>query len=236
MPPVPHRSLLDLRPDNSLDARIGQTLEREFDAFDATLADWGRFTAPVIVRSTTDRAAFQAAAAGAATDTLCAVAGLHGLLVLAPNSWHEPPAAAPLAAVLLHELAHVLLFQRSTPPNQIGPAYVPTWFREGMATVIAEGPPAPRERRLIADHPHLLDLPNADGALLSADPGACYLTASLLFEAWMQGFGMRRFHALCRAMRAGHGFDGAHAAATATTASQWVSTWLAGVRREAAQT
>ena len=225
---------LELILDDQLDGQVRATCEREFDGMVATLSDWGRYRRPVRLASVSDRNALSAASPCPTEGLLRAVAGLESLLILRPAAWGRAPSPLEIEQTLTHELAHVLLFQRCAPPGSQREVHLPTWFREGMATVVAEGPPAPGQRRQLADHPALDALPDADGALIDRHPGAAYAVANQAFQSWMERFGSRRLSALCRAMRAGHGFVAAHERACGVSAEVWTRQWVVAVRQEAA--
>jgi len=227
---------LVLHLDGDLDEQVRQLCRRELDGIAATLSDWGRFRRPVALLTVRDRAALIAASPCPTEGLLRAVAGLDRLVLLAPAQWGRSPSPLELERTLVHELAHVLMFQRCAPPDSDRQVRLPTWFREGMATVVAEGPPRPGDRRRLADHPSLDALPDADAALIDSDPAAAYAVATLAFQAWMERFGSRRLSALCRTMRRGHGFDAAHLRACGLPVAQWTAEWVAEVRREAART
>lgn len=225
---------LTLQVHGPLDPTVAALLVRELDGLGATLQPWGRFTRPVRLQTTALQADLRAAASCATELHLHGVATLDGLLLLAPTAWLTPPAAHELTRLVLHELAHVLLFQRCAPAGATAAAYLPTWFREGMATVVTDGPPHPGLRRRLAAHPDLDALPGASDAVMTADPEACYDAAALLFQAWSDRFGARGLATLCRAMRSGHAFAAAHAQATGLTEAAWLAGWLTSVRSEAA--
>lgn len=222
--------LLDVH--EPLDPTVRLLLERELDGLASALAPWGRFSRPVQLRTTTDHEDLRAVAPCATSMQLHGVAHLDGLVLLAPSVWIVPPAPRTVELAVLHELAHVLLFQRCAPPEATTAAYISTWFREGMATVIAEGPSSPNRRRELANHPQLAELPSAGDAIMTRHPEACYLAAALLFQAWLDRFGTPVLAALCRAMRAGNGFAAAHERACGVTEIAWIDAWLDAVRAE----
>lgn len=226
---------LTLQVEGTLDPTVAALLVRELDGLATALLPWGRFNRPVRIRTTTVRHDLRAAASCETELNLHGVAALDGLLLLAPTAWLTPPADHELSRLVLHELAHVLLFQRCAPAGATGASYLPTWFREGMASVVADGPPNPGMRRYLATHPDLDALPGATDAVMTAHPEAVYDAAALLFQAWSDRFGARGLAALCRAMRAGHAFAAAHAQATGQTEAAWLASWLASVRSEAAR-
>lgn len=225
---------LELALDDDLDSQVRAICEREFDGMVATLVHWGRFRRPVRLATVSDRARLVAASPCPTEGLLRAVAGLDSLLLLRPSAWGRAPSPREIELTLVHELAHVLLFQRCAPPDSQREVRLPTWFREGMATVVAEGPPPPGQRRLLADHAALDALLNAEAAVVDQHPTAAYAAATQAFQSWLEEFGSRRLSALCRAMRAGHGFEAAHERACAASAEAWTRQWVAEVRREAA--
>jgi len=214
---------------------LATLLRRELDGFAAALQPWGRFSAPVHVHVAADRGDLRLAAQCPTSLSLRAVAGVREIILLDPLLWTPQPSDRDIERTTLHELAHVLLFQRCAVAEAAEVAYIPTWFREGMAAVVALGPPHPGQRRAIAAHPLLAELPDADDAIMAAEPAASYEVAALAFDAWMHRFGAPALTALCRAMRAGHGFASAHQRACAMPATAWIQEWMTAVRREARQ-
>ncbi|MSP90927.1 MAG: hypothetical protein EXR79_03840 [Myxococcales bacterium] len=218
-----------------LDPAVLAILSREGDGLARALAAWGRFRQPVRVRTTTTGAALRAAAPCPTDLNLHGLAGLDELVLLAPAAWLEPPADGELVRTLHHELAHVLLFQRCATAGSARAPWLPTWFREGMATVASEGRPPPRLRRHLGAHPALDDLPGAGEEVLGAHAQACYDVAALAFQDWYDRFGGRGLTALCAAMRAGHSFAAAFTRACGQPEATWLAGWLAGLRRDAGQ-
>ena len=215
---------------------LAALLHREIDALVGALQPWGRFASPVYLRMAPSQAALRDGAPRPTALNLRALAAVDGIVLLDPQRWLPPPTEREIARTLRHELAHVLLFQRCAAAAAQEAAYIPTWFREGMALIVADGAPHPGLRRAIATHPRLGELPDADDALIAQEPHACDQVAALLFAAWMDRFGALGLTALCRAMRSGHGFGAAHDKACAQTATAWTAAWIADVRREARST
>lgn len=227
---------LDLHCDADDHGALAALLHREIDALVSALRPWGRYGAPVHLRMAPSQAALRQGAPRPTALNLRALAAVDGIALLDPRLWLPPPTEREITRTLLHELAHVLLFQRCTAAQAQEAAYIPTWFREGMALIVADGAPPPGLRRTIAAHPRLSELPDADDALIALEPHACDQVAALLFAAWMDRFGALGLTALCRAMRSGHAFGAAHEKACAQTASSWTASWIAEVRREARST
>jgi hypothetical protein len=199
------------------------------------LAPWGRFKRPVRVRTTDDEADLRASAACPTRLSLHAVAGIDEVVLLAPDRWRNRPHEGELALVLVHELAHVLLFQRCAAAGRTTAPYLPTWFREGMAVVAAEGRPHASLRRWLGERPDLERLPGAVDAVMAADPDACYAAGAVAFQDWFDQFGGRGLASVCRAMRAGKAFAGAFEHACKVTEPAWLTEWVKGLRVEAAR-
>jgi hypothetical protein len=215
-----------------LDPFVRSLLGRELDGMARVLSQWGHFRRPVRVATVHSQTELRAAAACPTDLQLHAIASLDGLLLLAPQAWSLPPASHAFEQVVLHELAHVLMFQRCAPVDATTAAYLPTWFREGMATVVAGGAPHPALRRSLADHPALDTLPTATDKQMTDDPDACYTAAALAFQTWMERFGNRKLSALCQAMRNGHRFGPAHERACGETEEAFLRDWVQSVRLE----
>lgn len=226
-------SQLHLELNTTVDPAVALICRQEADSLGAALSRWGRFVRPVRVSTTNDRDDLRAAAGGPSSQLLCALATLDGITLLAPSKWASPPAHGELYRAVLHELAHVLMFQRCTPAGAAQCRPLPVWIREGMAAFVAEGPPSPNLRRDVAQHPNLQGIARADAKTLATDGSGCYLAARLLFAAWLGRFGERGFAALCRQMRAGQGFGAAHQKAVGTSPDAFVAEWVTQVQREA---
>lgn len=226
---------LRFEPAADLDPAVGALLGRESDGLAQALAAWGRFRRPVRIRTTATAAALRAAAPCPTDLNLHGLAGLDELILLVPAAWRDPPAHGDLVRTLHHELAHVLLFQRCAATGSARAPWLPTWFREGMATVASEGRPPARLRRHLGAHPALDELPGADDAVMAAHAQDCYDIAALAFQDWYDRFGGRGLTALCAAMRTRHPFGAAFQRACGQAEETWLAAWLAGLRRDAGQ-
>lgn len=224
---------LQLILEDGLDPVVASLCRQERDSLAAALARWGRFRRPVDVRTTADRDVLRSAAGTSSSELLCALATLDTVTLLAPQMWANTPAHGDLYRAVLHELAHVLMFQRCAAPSQQRASSLPVWFREGMAVFVAEGPPSPNLRRQVADRTDLGALTRADAAVMAADSPAVYVVARLLFAAWLERFGDRRYAALCREMRSGVGFRRAHQRACGVSEEAFTTEWTKEVQAEA---
>lgn len=224
---------LQLAGCEGLRAADAVALRRRLDARVPALRRWGRFERPIALRLAPSRAALVAAAPHPSALDLCGFAFADELWLLDPAAWPGGAEEDALAVVVLHELAHLLWFQRAAPAHS-APAHVPTWFREGFAVLASEGAPSPRERRVLAGK-DLVALAAADDAQLAADPALGYRAAAHLFAAWHDRFGARGWTALCRTLRQGHGFSDAFARVCGQSEAAFVSAAVAVLRAEIAQ-
>jgi len=212
--------------ETGIDSTVATVCQRSIQDFGSVLSPWGRFRHPVRVHTTMDRNEVSASSGHTGDGLLCAVARHDSLVLLAPDRWRIPPTSSQLERTIVHELTHVLVFQRCAPTDRAREVVLPTWFREGMATVVAEGSPAPSERRSLQGHGKLEDLALADANLLGRQPKACYTLAALTFAAWMEQFGQRHLSSVFREMRLGHGFNAAHRKACGIAHRAWLGQWL----------
>ncbi len=221
---------LILAPD--LDPAVAEICVHERHAMGHALSRWGRFLRPVTVRTTEDRSALRHAAKATSAVLLCGLADLDSVTLLAPHRWLSAPAHHDLRDVLVHELAHVLLFQRCTPADRSTYAVLPMWMREGQASFAAEGPPSPNLRRTVAGYTNLAALVAANATALAAHGAACYTVATLVFAGWLECFGDRRLAALCGQMRRGLSFNQAHQRACGVDVASFEASWVASVIAE----
>jgi hypothetical protein len=224
---------LQLRGVQALDGPLVPGLQRRLSARVPALRRWGRFDRPVHLHLAPSQAALLAAAPRPSQLDLGGFATPDTLWLLAPTAWPEGLDEASLAVVVLHELAHVLWFQRSTPESA-NPWSVPTWFREGFAVVASEGVPKPPERRLLSVH-DLIGLATADDARLAAGSAEAYRVAAHLFWAWHERYGLRGWTALCRQMRGGHPFGLAFERVCGVTEALFLRRTAAELHGQAAQ-
>ena len=219
--------------NEAIDPTVATLCRQESDSLEAALSRWGRFRRPVQVCTVADRSALRQAAGASSSELLCALATLNTVTLLKPDMWATPPGHGDLYRAVLHELAHVLMFQRSTPDGRDAESALPVWFREGMAALVAEGEPSPALRRDVANRVDLLALAHADASMLARDSAGCYLVARLLFVSWIERFGGRRYAALCRSMRNEAGFALAHQRACGLDVDVFIGQWVDQVQKEA---
>lgn len=201
----------------------------------AQLSPWGQFSLPVVLQvvSPQDLARrLEVHKVGADLDALALVDRV--MVRDDVISWGD----APWRSLLVHELAHVLAFQRAQRPDGTQP-YLPTWFREGMAVVAADGQPDPRDRRRIVqlvssrDGPGLVGLTQAAARDLSAEPALTYAVAAHAFSCWLERFGQIGLTKTFQMLRQGHGFAAGVRLATSIAEDEFLSDWQEQLLAEA---
>lgn len=112
----------------------------------AAAARWGRLPDPTKIVLHRDQAALQAAAGLGAEGATLAWARDSLVDLVAPDAWPGGPGSAlEVSLILAHELTHLVLYREAGPGGRWAALGIPSWFREGMATVTAgERHPRPR--------------------------------------------------------------------------------------------
>jgi hypothetical protein len=111
-------------------------LRRAIERAVPRLERWGGLRAPVTVRVAPTHDALERAVGRSGYDWLRAWAQYDDLIVQSPGSWAGTD--RDVDELVVHELAHCLLFQRAGTKETWASKRIPLWFREGMATVTAE--------------------------------------------------------------------------------------------------
>ncbi|MBE2252274.1 MAG: hypothetical protein IAE78_22260 [Myxococcus sp.] len=100
------------------------------------LERWGSLAAPVTVRIAPSHKALERAVRRNGYDWLRAWARYDELIIQSPGSWAGTD--RDVDELVLHELSHCLMFQRSGTARDWESKRIPLWFREGLATVTAD--------------------------------------------------------------------------------------------------
>lgn len=120
-------------PGASVDERrVRSAIERVASRLDR----WGGLEVPVTLHVTPTHDALERAVGRRGFDWLRAWAKYDELYFQAPSTW--APNDGQVEELVLHELTHCLLFQRSGTARDWTTKDIPLWFREGMALVTAE--------------------------------------------------------------------------------------------------
>ncbi len=192
---VPHR----------LPPALSRVLERDLAAGLRGFARWGRFVRPVELCLAADQASLRGAAQLPTSLDLRGLCTGNQIWLLDPVAWPDPPTDRELTDLILHELAHALWNHNAAPSPTSAAVTPPTWFREGFAVVVAEGPPASVLRRTV-DATIFAQAAYADDSEIVALGPQVYTIAAVAFDAWVAQFGRRGLGALFRQLRAGWSF------------------------------
>lgn len=183
----------------------------------AGLAKWGGLEAPVTVYVVGTHDDLEAAVHRRGFGWLRAWARYDDVVFQAPSTWTTN--AEVVDELVLHELTHCLLFQRTGTADTWKEKKIPLWFREGMAVVTA------RQQRLypsLEDAAHWVEThPESDvfldGDALSADHYLEVYGFSLhAFTFLERRYGSAKLMKLFSLMREGADFTTGFAAAMGT--------------------
>lgn len=98
---------------------------------------WGALRGPVEVKIHANHDDLETAVGYKDLPWLRAWATQDAVHLQSPRTWGGGDTEERLAELLLHELTHVVMYQRALPPRAPIPA-IPVWFSEGMASYTAE--------------------------------------------------------------------------------------------------
>lgn len=146
-----------------------------------------------------------------------------------PSRWQGPCRREHLAALLLHELTHLAMYQRVGTRDDWHKKPLPLWFREGLATFVAgegDNPYTPERLRdfyLSADYP---GDPVLEGeSLLQSHPREVYAASHLFMQALVARHGNEKIGRVLDLLRAGQGFLEAWQNATGTPLAADLADW-----------
>ncbi|MDP1914665.1 MAG: hypothetical protein Q8L14_00375 [Myxococcales bacterium] len=205
------------------EARVRGALERSV----AKLERWGSLAVAVTVRIAPTHAELERAVGRRGYDWLRAWARYDDLIVQSPGSWAGTD--RDVDELIVHELTHCLLFQRSGTSKNWDSKQIPLWFREGMATVTAD-----QGLRF----PSLEDLADwlqrnseldvfGDAEQLSKEAyGQIYGTSFHAMRFLLKRVGDKAVVDMMAAMQKGDDFEGAFTRASGTTPKRFEADFL----------
>ncbi len=205
------------------EARVRGALERSV----AKLERWGSLAVAVTVRIAPTHAELERAVGRRGYDWLRAWARYDDLIVQSPGSWAGTD--RDVDELIVHELTHCLLFQRSGTSKNWDSKQIPLWFREGMATVTAD-----QGLRF----PSLEDLADwlqrnsgldvfGDAEQLSKEAyGQIYGTSFHAMRFLLKRVGDKAIVDMMAAMQQGDDFEGAFTRASGTTPKRFEADFL----------
>lgn len=196
-----------LRTDGSIPQDVAR-VQAALAKATAPLTRWGGLEAPVTVYVVSTHDDLEAAVHRRGYGWLRAWARYDEVIVQAPSTWTERDEV--LNELVVHELTHCLLFQRSGTRESWRDKQIPLWFREGMAILTAKQAylyPSLEDSALWLQRNPTFD-PFADGEALSAEHASeVYGIALHAFAFLERRYGAPRLEALMATMREGAGFE-----------------------------
>jgi hypothetical protein len=198
-----------------LDAEAARRVQRSLERAGPALARWGELSTPVRVQVLPNHKALEDAVDRHGYGWLRAWARFDEVYVQSPRTWSLLGARQKeLDELLLHELTHCLMYQRSATALSWARKRIPLWFREGMASYTAEQGYRWRSledlARHMEEHPDEDLLRNAD-ALFEDQSDLVYGAAHHAFTFLVQRYGEDKVRELMWAMKRGPTFAPAFA-------------------------
>lgn len=175
-------------------------------ALDEVTGRWGELRAPLRVEVLPDHRALEDAVDRKDYPWLRAWARYGEVWVQAPSSWGLLGASdAAVKELLVHELTHVVMYQRCAGGDDWRRRHIPIWFREGMASWTArQGYRRPRlaeVEKWLREHPGQDPVGDAE-SLYQDDDGVVYAAAHHAFAFLVDRYGVPAIRALLARMYA----------------------------------
>lgn len=192
--------------DPSETARVAQALV----AAAPGVRVWGAFKVPVEVSLLPSHEALENAVRRRGYAWLRAWGRYGEILLQSPRTWPGPPVSDnDLKELLVHELTHCLMFQRSAAPYDWPKRRIPLWFREGMASWTAgqayRRPSLDDLAALLEQHEPLAAFTDAE-SLSQTHERFVYGVAHHAFTFLVKRYGEAAVHRTLDAMEGGRGF------------------------------
>lgn len=209
-------------------------LERAIRLASPRLAQWGELKVPVKVMVLPSHEALEAAIGRHDYDWLRAWARYDEVFVQSPRTWSILGARpVDVDELMLHELTHCVMYQRSASAADWSKKRIPLWFREGMASVTASQsyrwPALEDLAQYFAERPDRDPLGNPD-ALYREQNAVVYSAAHHAFEFLIRRYGLPAVHKVMDGMSNGAEFPEAFQAATGISARAFLEDFKRFVR------
>jgi hypothetical protein len=177
----------------------------------AELARWGGLREPVTFRVLPSHQALEEAVNRPGYGWLRAWGRYDEVFVQSPRTWalFQVP-QRDVDELILHELAHAVMYQQSADRTHWRRKGIPGWFREGMASFIAQQgfrwPSLEDLARFYERHPSADPVGDPD-ALYQHEDRFAYGAAHHAFTFLVRRYGVERVRAVLKSMREGRSFD-----------------------------
>lgn len=218
---------LRAEPDGDADeARVRASVQRVAPRLDR----WGPLDQPIIINIVPSHEAL-VRTVGADYDWLRAWAQFDSLILQAPRTWALND--TDLDELVLHELTHCVLFQRSGTASTWADRRIPLWFREGMATVTADQGLRYPSLEDLADWVTTnaeIDVFQDAERLSKASQAQVYGLAFHAMRFLLKRTGDARVLSLMKTMKGGADFDAAFTAVTGTPPRKFEADFLTFLR------
>lgn len=212
----------------NLESPDSQAVQHALDLATPALERWKGIPSKVIVYVVPTHDDLEVAVSRRGFSWLKAWSRFDDVIIQAPSTWRADPAV--LDRLVLHELTHCLLFQRSGTAQNWVKKDIPLWFREGMAIHTAqqqrEYPGLEDIAKWLDGNPELDVFANADRLSVSQS-GLVYGFSLYAFAFLVQRFGDAKVLELMRVMQEGKTFAEAFTPVLATSQSGFEADFLA---------
>jgi len=216
------------------DERSRDAVERAIRLASPRLAQWGELKVPVKVMVLPSHEALEAVINRHDYQWLRAWARYDDVFVQSPRTWSILGARpADVDELMLHELTHCVMYQRSASAADWSQKRIPLWFREGMASVTAgqsyRWPALEDLAQFFEEHPGQDPLGNPD-ALYRGQNQVVYGAAHHAFEFLIRRYGMPAVLKVMEGMSNGAAFPEAFEAAAKVSAPAFIEDFKRFVR------
>lgn len=197
------------------DARTVERVEESLRRASVKLERWGELREPVKIRILPSHQLLEEAVDREGYDWLRAWARYDEIFLQSPRTWSLLGASqSEIDELMLHELTHSLMYQLAGTRSNWPRKRIPLWFREGMASYIAQQayrwPTLEELARFFRRHA-LLDPVGEPESLYQVESDMVYAAAHHAFSFLVRRYGEERIRALLQRMGEGTVFPTAFA-------------------------
>ncbi len=204
---------------------VGELTEQALEK----ISKWGRFTEKVTIRIHPDHASLEKAVHRKGYPWLRGWARYDTVDLQSPHTWGGHKLKMRIFMLLTHELTHVMMYQNGGSRHNWYRKDFPMWFREGMASLVAEQGAMRGSRETIRKY--------YENGMVAGDP-VCdadkivkdhqklvYLVAHYMFEDLVKKFGPEKIMRIVYEVKAGRKFKEAWEVSLGSTLDEWEKSW-----------
>jgi hypothetical protein len=209
-------------------------LDRAIRLASPRLAQWGELKSPVKVMVLPSHEALEEVVNRRDFGWLRAWSRYDEVFVQSPRTWSLLGARpADVNELMLHELTHCVMYQRSAAAEDWPKKRIPLWFKEGMASTTANQsyrwPALEDLAQYLEEHPDQDPIGNPD-ALYRGQDKVVYGAAHHAFQFLIRRYGLPAVHQVMDGMSKGAEFPEAFEAATRISAPVFLEDFKRFVR------